>query len=63
MAKVPYVEKEECTSCNVCVDTVPGVFRLDDDSKAEVFDPAGADESEIQEAIDICPAACIHWRE
>jgi ferredoxin len=63
MAKVPYVEKEECTSCNVCVDTVPGVFRMDDDNKAEVFDPSGADESEIQEAIDICPAACIHWRE
>ena len=63
MAKVPYVEKEECTSCNVCVDTVPGVFRMDDDNKAEVFDPSGADESEIQEAIDVCPAACIHWKE
>ena len=63
MAKVPYVEKEECTSCNVCVDQVPGVFRMDDDNKAEVFDPSGADESEIQEAIDICPAACIHWRD
>ncbi len=63
MAKVPYVDKEECTSCNVCVDTVPGVFRMDDDNKAEVFDASGADESEIQEMIDVCPAACIHWRE
>jgi len=63
MAKVPYVDKEECTCCNVCVDTVPGVFQMDDDNKAEVFDPNGASESEIQEAIDICPAACIHWKE
>lgn len=63
MAKTPYVDKDECTSCNLCVDTVPGVFRMDDDNKAEVFDPNGASESEIQEAIDICPAACIHWKE
>ncbi len=63
MAKVPYVVKEECTSCGLCVDTVPTVFRFDDDMKAEVFDPAGASEAEIQEAIDTCPAACIHWEE
>jgi len=63
MAKVPYVDKEECTSCNVCVDTVPTVFQMDDDNKAEVIDANGASESEIQEAIDVCPAACIHWKE
>ena len=63
MAKVPYVDKEECTCCNVCVDTVPTVFQMDDDNKAEVFDANGASESEIQEAIDVCPAACIHWKD
>ncbi len=63
MAKVAYVEKEECTECNVCVDTVPTVFRMDENNKAEVFDPNGASEQEIQEAIDACPAACIHWKE
>jgi len=63
MARIPYVEKEECTSCNVCVDTVPTVFRMDDDSKAEVFDPSGASEQEIQDAMDLCPVACIRWKE
>jgi ferredoxin len=63
MAKIAYVDKEACTSCNLCVDTVPTVFRMDDDMKAEVFDPGGAGEAEIQEAMDICPAACIHWKE
>jgi len=28
-----------------------------------VFDANGAPESEIQDAIDMCPAACIHWKE
>lgn len=63
MAKVPYVDKDECTSCGVCVENVPTVFRFDDDMKAEAFDPNGASEEEIQEAMDLCPAACIHWRD
>jgi ferredoxin len=63
MAKVPYVDKDACTSCGVCVENVPTVFRYDDDMKAEVFDPNGASEAEIQDAIDMCPAACIHWQE
>ncbi len=63
MAKIPYVDKEACISCGVCVETVPTVFRFDDDMKAEVFDPSGAAEEAIQEAMDLCPAACIHWRE
>jgi ferredoxin len=63
MAKVPYVDKEVCTSCGVCVDNVPTVFRYDDDMKAEVFDPNGDTESSIQDAMDMCPVSCIHWRE
>ncbi len=36
---------------------------MDENNKAEVFDPNGASEQEIQEAMDACPAACIHWKE
>jgi ferredoxin len=28
-----------------------------------VYDPDGADEGAIQEAIDLCPVACIYWDE
>lgn len=63
MARVPYVVQEECTECGVCVENVPTVFRFDDFNKAEVFDPNGAGEAEIQEAMDLCPVACIHWKE
>jgi len=62
-ARIPYVDKNECIGCGVCVETVPGVFRFDGDMKAEVFDPAGEPGENIQEAMDLCPVACIHWRE
>ena len=62
MGKPLYVDKSECTSCNLCTDTVPAVFRMDDDDLAEVIDSYdGVDEDEIQTAIDDCPAECILW--
>lgn len=63
MAKIPYVDQEECTGCGLCEDTCPGVFRLNEDGVAEVYNPEGASEEEIQEAIDNCPVECIHWKE
>lgn len=62
MAKVPYVDQDACISCNLCADTAPEVFRMDDDNLAEVYDPSGATEEKIQEAIDACPVACIGWQ-
>lgn len=62
MKKAPWVDKEECISCGLCVANVPDVFRFDDDNKAECYDPAGAPEEEIQSgAIDACPVSCISW--
>ena len=62
MARSPYVDQDVCISCNLCADMVPEVFRMNDDGLAEVHDPAGAPEEKIQEAIDSCPVACIHWK-
>lgn len=63
MAKYPWVDKESCISCGLCISVCPGVFRFDDASKSECYDPTGASEKEIQEAIDGCPVQCISWRE
>ena len=63
MAKVVYVDQNECTGCNLCVDTCPEVFRMTDNDVAEAFNPTGADESKIQECIDNCAVTCIHWKE
>jgi ferredoxin len=63
MAKIPYVDKDVCIGCQICVTSVPEVFRMDDSNLAEVYDPEGASEKAIQEAIDSCPVSCIHWEE
>lgn len=64
MAKIPWVNKDECIGCGLCVSNCPDVFRMDVDDKAECFDGNGATEAEIQsEAIDACPVSCIHWTE
>jgi ferredoxin len=40
------------------------VFRFAGNGKAEAYAPSGAPEDVIQqEAIDVCPVACIHWQE
>ncbi len=62
MAKKPWVDKEECISCELCVINCPDVFRLDENNKAECFDPKGSSEDDIQtNAIDACPVSCIQW--
>lgn len=63
MARVPYVDKDECTSCGLCTDDLPDVFRMDDEDLAEVHNPTGASEEEIQQIMDDCPGECIHWKE
>ena len=35
MANVPWVDKDECTSCGLCVANLPDVFRMVDDGLAE----------------------------
>lgn len=64
MAKTPWVDKEECIGCELCVNNCPGVFRMDDDGKAICYDANGSSEEDIQNnAIDLCPVSCIHWKE
>jgi ferredoxin len=63
MSKIPRVDQEACISCGLCISTCPGVFRFNSDGKSECYDPAGASEKEIQQAIDGCPVQCISWQE
>ncbi|CAG0948364.1 ferredoxin [Geobacter sp.] len=63
MARTPWVDQEACISCGLCASICPGVFRFAENGKSEVYDPAGASEQEIQQAIDGCPVQCISWKE
>ena len=58
----PWVDQENCISCGLCISTCPGVFRFNDASKSECYDPNGAPEKDIQQAIDGCPVQCISWK-
>lgn len=61
MARVPAVDEELCTGCELCAETCPGVFEIEDDV-AKVVDPGAAEEDMIQEAIDNCPVEAISWK-
>lgn len=72
MAKIVYVEKDDCTSCSLCADTLPQYFRMDDDDVAESHNDGDnvnnaeipeADHDAVQETIDDCPGECILWKE
>ena len=73
MARIPAIDQECCIGCEVCTQTCPEVFRMEgeeegdehghDHGKAEVFNPTGAADDKIEEAMDNCPAACIYWDE
>ena len=63
MARNPNVDQEACIGCQLCANTLPEVFRMNEHNLAEVHNPVGGSEEQIQEVIDACPVLCIHWEE
>lgn len=63
MSQIPVVNQDECIGCGTCAELAPATFRLNDDEKAEVINPHGDPEDDIQEAIDSCPTEAISWEE
>ncbi|PTD94046.1 ferredoxin [archaeon SCG-AAA382B04] len=59
--KKPVVDQEVCEGHAICVGMVPEVFEMGDDGKSHVKDPEGAEEPDIQKAIDNCPVDAIEW--
>jgi ferredoxin len=53
------VNKVKCISSEECVETAPAVFRLDDQGKSEVYNPAGASDGAILTAARACPTKAI----
>ena len=53
------VDRALCIGSGDCVDTAPDVFQLDDEDKAVVVDPDGADTDTVLEAAGNCPVTAI----
>jgi ferredoxin len=53
------VDRGLCIGSADCVDTAPAVFELDEDDKARVIDPDGADRDLILDAAANCPVTAI----
>jgi ferredoxin len=53
------VNRMKCISSEDCVESAPGVFRLDGEGKSEVYNPAGAPDAAIMAAARACPAKAI----
>jgi len=54
------VDPDLCTGCELCVDTCPEVFEMDDDI-AKVIVPVVPEDAEdaVQESAESCPAEAI----
>jgi ferredoxin len=54
------VDPDLCTGCELCVDTCPDVFEMEDDIAVAKVDqvPDGL-EDDVREAADACPAEAI----
>jgi len=54
-----YVDRELCIGAGSCMAVSPGVFALDEENKAYVVDPNGADYDTILLAAQSCPTKAI----
>lgn len=70
MPRIPVVDQEACIGCEACTLICPEVFRMEEaggedhhEHKSVVYNPVGAPVEKIEQAMDSCPVACIHWQE
>lgn len=69
MPRTPVVDQDCCIGCEACTTICPEVFRMAEEAghadhghgKSVVYNPAGAPEAKIEQAMDSCPASCIYW--
>jgi ferredoxin len=53
------VNKAKCIGSEDCIQTAPGVFQLDNEGKAEVYNDKGATDNVVMAAARGCPAKAI----
>ena len=53
------VDRDLCIGVGNCVAFAPTVFKLDEENKAVVLDPASVDDATLLEAAESCPESAI----
>ncbi len=53
------VDQQMCIGSANCVEIAEGVFRMNDEEKAEVVDPEAQDIETLRKAEEQCPVAAI----
>ncbi|MGI9589891.1 MAG: 2-oxoacid:acceptor oxidoreductase family protein, partial [Myxococcota bacterium] len=56
----PWIDTDECTACDECVDLNPQIFAYNDNHKAYIKDPAGGPYRDLVKAAERCTAQVIH---
>ena len=54
------VDADECTGCELCIDTCPDVFEMEDDVSHAKLEVVPEDlEDDVREAAEDCPTEAI----
>ncbi len=56
----PWLETDECTSCDECIRLNPNIFAYNNDNKAYIKNPDGGPYSDLVKAAEKCTARVIH---
>jgi pyruvate-ferredoxin/flavodoxin oxidoreductase len=56
----PWLETEECTSCDECIDLNSKIFAYNSEKKAYILDPNGGPYQDLVKAAEKCTAGVIH---
>ena len=56
----PWLETEECTSCDECIKLNPAMFAYNNDKKAYIKDPQAGPYQDLVKAAEKCMARVIH---
>ncbi len=56
----PWIETDECTSCDECTKLNPNIFVYNSDKKAIIKDPLGGPYQDLVKAAEKCTARVIH---
>jgi pyruvate-ferredoxin/flavodoxin oxidoreductase len=59
-AMAPWIDTEECTSCDECTGLNPEIFVYDERGKAIIKNPAGGPYKDLVKAAERCTARVIH---